>query len=470
MDFVLMLKNVPVCKIKMDESGHIDNVLEVYDENYLPVGVSLSARNSLYEWWRGRSIPASRNGLSKVLHDFDIASTGILLVKSLGLSLVDHYWIKPFDKSLKWEDVNFFDNDFSSDIGDAFFDDTFSKKEIDFMSPDNTSDGWLKKKWIISNGKRCLVKTGSSPFCQEPYNEVIASKILKALDVAPFVQYDIYNDEQQGACSICENFITKDTELISAYALNKTLSKAAEVSAYDHYLSVCNALQVPNVAESLDAMLVVDYIIANKDRHGGNFGVVRDANTLSYIGVAPIYDNGTSLWYNQLAQGIGSPVNAQPFNSNHEEQVKLVKNWDRFDFSKLSNVYDECYEFLSLNKLSSEDRNAKIIDALKERVEAVKLLQARSTNNSVTNLDDVILSKYKNFKYGYSAIFACYLEKMDVKNKTKYNPQVDDEILEKLLEDGFNEEQCKKILLNSPNIKSERMVELLFKKLEKPFE
>ena len=48
MDFVLMLKNVPVCKIKMDESGHIDNVLEVYDKNYLPVGVSLSARNSLY--------------------------------------------------------------------------------------------------------------------------------------------------------------------------------------------------------------------------------------------------------------------------------------------------------------------------------------------------------------------------------------------------------------------------------------
>ena len=37
-------------------------------------------------------------------------------------------------------------------------------------------------------------------------------------------------------------------------------------------------------------------------------------------------------------------------------------------------------------------------------------------------------------------------------------------------EDGFNEKQCKKILLNSPNIKSEKMVELLFKKLENPFE
>lgn len=39
------------------------------------------------------------------------------------------------------------------------------------MSPDNATDGWLKKKWEIINGKRFLIKGGN----QEPLNEVIAT-------------------------------------------------------------------------------------------------------------------------------------------------------------------------------------------------------------------------------------------------------------------------------------------------------
>lgn len=466
MEFVLMSKNVPVCKLQMDASGHIENVLEIYNEKYLPVGVSLNARNSLYEWWKGRSIPASRNGLSKVLHSFDIDSANVLSVKSLGLSLTDQYWIKPFGTELLWEAVNFFDNEFSQDIGDAFFDVDFSKKNIDFMSPDNTSDGWLKKKWVIAGNDRMLVKTGSSPFCQEPYNEVIASLVLSKLNTAPYVKYELYQDEQQGACSICKNFITKDTELVSAFALNKTISKSAETSAYEHYMRVCAELGVPGIVESVDTMLVLDYIIANKDRHGGNFGVIRDANTLKYLGAAPIYDSGTSLWYNQLPQSVGSAVTAQPFNSNHEEQVKLVKNWEQFDFGKLAGVHNECYEILSANELSSAKRNKEIANALKERVLAISLLQKQMTNTNVTNLDDVIISKYKKFKYNYQAVFAYYLDKEHVKNKAKYNPKIDESILQNLLKDGFGVEQCKKIILNSPNVKSEKMAELLLDKLK----
>ena len=89
MQFLLMSKDIPVCKLQMDSEGHIDEIIEILNEAYLPVGVSLNVRNSLYEWWKGRSIPASRSGLSKVLSNFDIDSTSILSVKSVGLSLID---------------------------------------------------------------------------------------------------------------------------------------------------------------------------------------------------------------------------------------------------------------------------------------------------------------------------------------------------------------------------------------------
>ena len=37
-------------------------------------------------------------------------------------------------------------------------------------------------------------------------------------------------------------------------------------------------------------MLAADYILANTDRHLGNFGFLRDSETLEWKGLAPIYD------------------------------------------------------------------------------------------------------------------------------------------------------------------------------------
>ena len=45
-----------------------------------------------------------------------LISTGEYLLRNLGLSLTDHYWIKPIDSSLKWAEVNLFDNDFRDNI------------------------------------------------------------------------------------------------------------------------------------------------------------------------------------------------------------------------------------------------------------------------------------------------------------------------------------------------------------------
>ena len=100
-------------------------------------------------------------------------------------------------------------------------------------------------------------------------------------------------------------------------------------------------------------MIVLDYIIANTDRHHNNFGFIRDVNTLEYLSPAPIFDSGTRLWhkYSVLSNKIGTPVIAQPFYNTHEMQLSLVKNWDRFDFSKLRNITEEIYDILNKNPL-----------------------------------------------------------------------------------------------------------------------
>ena len=113
-------------------------------------------------------------------------------MKCYGLSLSDHYWMKPNNLEISWKDVNFFTNDFSMDFGDLVFKNELSHTEdIDLMSPDNTSDGVLQKKWIISNEKRYLVKGGSGLYNQPPYNEIIACFIMERLKIN-HVAYSLY--------------------------------------------------------------------------------------------------------------------------------------------------------------------------------------------------------------------------------------------------------------------------------------
>ena len=98
--------------------------------------------------------------------------------ENYGLSLSDQYWIRPDHSKIQWKDINFFENLFSEDVGSALFGGPFSGN---FMSPDNTSDGWLRKKWVIQNQKRVLLKSGSGESQQEPLNEVLANMICDRL-------------------------------------------------------------------------------------------------------------------------------------------------------------------------------------------------------------------------------------------------------------------------------------------------
>jgi hypothetical protein len=200
MEYTLMNKNVAVLQLNInDATGNIDQITSVHNTDYLPVGIKVRNakpdKGELDAWWKGRSIPGTRDGVKDVLSMFGVSDTKELLTKCFGLSLSDQYWVCPQNKDVQWKNLNFFQNDFSKDVGDAFFGREFMvKKDINFMSPDNTSDGWLKKKWVIIDDDRYLVKAGSKPFFQEPCNEVLASGMLKRLDAFSYAEYSLQED------------------------------------------------------------------------------------------------------------------------------------------------------------------------------------------------------------------------------------------------------------------------------------
>lgn len=341
----LMHKRMAVAELELDDAtGFIHKVNTVYAPEHLPVGVlpsnGIIDRTALNEWWTDRSIPASRSGIREALETLDVASTKLLLLRCYGLSLSDHYWICPQGSGLAWEQINFFDNPFSDDMGDVLFGKPKKDAEFDFSSPDNTSDGFLKKRWKIINGKRCLIKGGSNPFQQQPFNEVIATGVMERLNI-PHVPYSlIWNDGYP--YSVCEDFVTPNTELISAWRVMKTQKKSNSDSVYQHFVKRCKDLGVEDIVPALDRMLVLDYIIANEDRHLNNFGLLRDSDTLEWLGMAPIFDSGSSMGYDRMAARITNDKDTvcKPFKKQHEEQLKLVSSFDWIDFDALADIGD----------------------------------------------------------------------------------------------------------------------------------
>ena len=58
--------------------------------------------------------------------------------------------------------------------------------------------------------------------------------------------------EEEYPYSICEDFITPQTELISAWYVMQTEKKPNHISVYQHYVNCCEKLGIPKIKESLD--------------------------------------------------------------------------------------------------------------------------------------------------------------------------------------------------------------------------
>ena len=380
MEYTLMHKNIPVLDIDLDEAtSSVQRIGAVYHPEHLPLGTASKHgevdRTALNAWWIDRSIPASRSGVRKALETLDLPNTQMLLTRCFGLSLSDQYWVKPQGSDLQWERINFFTNPFSEDIGNVLLGKATDHTDFDFRSPDNTSDGFLKKRWKIIEGKRCLLKAGSNPFMQQPFNEVVATIVARRLEI-PHVPYTLLWDDGI-PYSVCEDFITPDTELVSAWRVMHSMKKDNSTSVYRHYLNCCEALGVPGMDLAVDQIIVLDYLIANEDRHQNNFGLIRDANTLEWIGAAPIFDSGSSLGYDKLANQIhfARGIECKPFKKTHAEQLKLVTSFDWIDFDKLHGVEDEIRQiFDQAGDYMDESRKAAILSAFTSRIENLMTL------------------------------------------------------------------------------------------------
>lgn len=357
--YSLMHRDDPVCAISIDTvSGAILRASKPVNPELLPMGGSIDSA-MLKKWWQRRAVPVGQGKIQRILEQMEIATPQEYLVKNLGLSLTDHYWIKPLDMELGWEDINLFTNDFRDPVGDTQFGlelDAIQDLPANAFSPSSSTQGDLTKKWIIADGKRCLVKGNHGSNSQESLNEIVATLLHQKQDRVPYVSYSTMRlgDNQQIYC-VCESFTSDAVELIPAIDIVESKKKDNSMSMYEHFIHVCamHGMDEGTVRTFLEYQILTDFVLTNTDRHLNNLGVLRNVHTLEFIGMAPIYDSGNSMfWQNPRlpAHSDLTDITVNSFRNTEKRMLQLVRNKNLLDTSKLP-TDDELHRIYQLDSL-----------------------------------------------------------------------------------------------------------------------
>lgn len=360
---------------------NIDFAPLIIEKQYKMAPENLAA--NLTKWFRGRGIPKWRDQLDLLLSRLGVAAPEDLLDKSFGLSLADQYWLKPYDSTISYDEINFFDHDFDvAEFLNASFAEpreTSSGNQAALRTPNNTTDGMLKKTWIIDGGRRYLLKGGYKGDSLQPFNEVLATMICERLGL-PHVKYELGYVENT-VVSKCECVTTKNTEIIPAYQVLYGEELRDGRADYNKYIEILERHGIVAARERMEDMLVLDYIIMNEDRHLNNFGVIRDVDTLRWLGAMPIFDNGQAL--NVLSYGDGEIAIGGEGRFFYEIDkfdniITVVQGLKRYDFEKLDGVVEDYREMLTMNMEKANLSTARInalCAVLKGQIEKIKALQ-----------------------------------------------------------------------------------------------
>ena len=357
--YSLMHRDDPVCAIMIDAvSGAIVRVSKPVNPELLPLGGNMDS-TSLKKWWQRRAVPVGQGKIQHILAQLGITTTQEYLVKNLGLSLTDHYWIKPLDMELGWSDINLFTNDFRDPVGDMQFGqdaDEVLELPANAFSPSSSVQGELRKKWIIAEGKRCLVKGNHGGNSQESLNEIVATLLHLRQGKHPFASYSTMRlvGSPQFYC-VCESFTSNEMELVPAIDIVESKKKDNAMSMYEHFIYVCteHGLGETLVRSFMEYQILADFILTNTDRHLNNFGVLRNTRTLKFVGMAPIFDSGNSMfWQNPRMPEYDDLTNigVNSFRKTERQLLQLVRNRAQLDLSKLP-TEDELRSIYSMDPL-----------------------------------------------------------------------------------------------------------------------
>lgn len=374
MQYWLMRKEEILTALDIGENGSIlKTSQEVRHAELLPLACRGDRGAGLKRWWNERSIPLGQGRVKEMLEEKGLVEPSEYLLRNLGLSLTDYYWIKPVSSDLTWKDVNLFDNAFKENLLVRM-----SAASDGSFTPNSTLQGQLEKSWQIKEGKRILVKGNSDRYSTESLNEIFACMLHKQQGFNNYTRYKLLkiNSKPYRYCCYSELFTSQFKELVSAWAILTSEKGQSRQSDYEKLISFCAAhgADPAIIRHDLDYMIMTDYILSNRDRHMNNIGILRDADDLTVLQVAPLYDTGKSMFtgqilplrYTDLVDG-----DIRSFAKKERKQLAYVTDKSLVDVKKLPDAA-QLAKLYQKDPALTQERIEQVCEAYENKIAAFR--------------------------------------------------------------------------------------------------
>lgn len=334
----------------------------------------------LKQWWQRRAVPISQGHIRQFLEKKGLLGPEDYLLKNLGLSLTDYYWISPLDSGLTWKDVNLFENEFHEDIFIGR-ESVEEDKVIPHYTPNSSLQGSLEKCWTILDGERGMIKGNRDQYSSESINEVIATKLHELQGFTAYTEYQlikISGKEYDYGC-YSKLFTSTEKEMITAYDVVLSEKQPNDRSSFEHFIRVCgkHGMDVEQLQAYMDYMIMSDFILSGRDRHLSNVAILRDAESLRFISPAPIYDSGKSLFVHDSVPTNDRAllsIRTESFAGTELKMLKFVKDRSCLDISKLPERkwIEELY---AMDSKMDENRIKLIGEAYERKIDLFRRFQ-----------------------------------------------------------------------------------------------
>lgn len=242
--------------------------------------------------------------------------------------------------------------------------------------------GEMKKKWIIRDGIRYLMKVNANDYGQQSVNEIIACRLHERLEWKNYVPYEIEHAIVEGIevpCSINPLFTSLSLEFV-AYQLIRNCKVRKDTSVYETAISQAGLLGLneTEVRRQLEYTILTDFILTNTDRHFNNFGFLYDSTRHELIGMAPVFDTGNALFYNQEIIPTGKnllDVHVSSFSDKEVRLLRYVTDKELVNPEKLDGFWLEAETLLKKHTKMPSKRAENIAGTICQKIELLRLFQ-----------------------------------------------------------------------------------------------
>ncbi|MDE7312217.1 MAG: hypothetical protein K2N87_11475 [Eubacterium sp.] len=293
----LMLKDLPILQMNPDEFE-----FTVYREELLPYDlknrfvpvppdtistykahIRAVERNIRYvqDFLMQRVLPLSRANAKKIYNLYGDNQENKLRISLMcrAVSLLDNYWVKLCGDTITWRDVSIRDNHLNEVFTQVALRGSSLSLTGSLTSPETTTNGTYTKGWKREDGDLFLYKKGP-----ESRIEVMVSKLLDKLNIPHLAYTDAVDDGVY--CCKCKCMSSENLSIVDALTAESWFNRKGE--SFIPYIK-------KHFADDLYRMWITDYLTANPDRHGQNWGFFFDANTTEILGLHFLFDHNNAF-------------------------------------------------------------------------------------------------------------------------------------------------------------------------------